>query len=449
MDGSNKVSEITANTVGAADKTVAVTAVDCAASINATGPASTRTLVLTGSAASQNTNIVVLGGLVNILNTNLTGTNTINATMDTTVTSGVKDVTADSGGDDYTIGVTATGGSVLLQCPATVNGIKMGPNAITTVTVAGADELSVVGGNTQFTLAADTDSANKTFNFTGAGLQSGNISVSTSSTSHGLSLTAAAALSECGITVTGGKVIINAADHNFSGTTTINNDANVVFEGVTISGTAGTVYHSGVATLSIGGTVGNVLVDDASAITNIKLQDAAVVGSLTNSKAAFASLTVEAGSSLTSLTVDAAKKITKLTNAGTITNLTVNGGIDAVSLGATGVITNAVIMGVDGYFKVDVDGGGLQTFANTAGNIIVTAADFIITSTDIKEIAGTAGSKFAVQVTGNTARAEIVAKTAGAFGTTIDIAAAQSSTPAPAADVNVKILNTAASFSAL
>ena len=79
----------------------------------------------------------------------------------------------------------------------------------------------------------------------------------------------------------------------------------------------------------------------------------------------------------------------------------------------------------------------------------MTAAATITTAAHVTEVAGTAGTKFAVQVIGSAAKAEIVAKAVGIFGTTGDIAAAFTSTAAPVANVDVKILNTGAAFTAL
>ena len=166
----------------------------------------------------------------------------------------------------------------------------------------------------------------------------------------------------------------------------------------------------------------------------------------------FAKVSIGASTVLTALTVGAGSTITVLENklAGSvITTLTVNGSIGAVDLAAAGVITNAVVMGTGGNFKVAVAGDGLQTFANAAGNIVMTAAATITTAAHVTEVAGTAGTKFAVQVIGSAAKAEIVAKAVGIFGTTGDIAAAFTSTAAPVANVDVKILNTGAAFTAL
>jgi hypothetical protein len=264
IDSNGKVSAIDAS-VATGTPSIALTASQCAADVSVKGFADAA-LTLTGSAAAQAVNLNVTSGTVAATDANLTGTITMNTAAAATISSGAKTVTVGATAAANAVGITATGGTVSIDAAASavsINGIKVDPSVTTTVTVAGANELSAAGGATTYTLDATTTAA-KTFNFTTAA-QTGAIAAKASEEVNGLIITSATAASNGAITITGGKV--NVSNANLTGNISYNTNATATI----LSGTKALTIGATAAANAVGVTAtgGSVSVDAAASAVTI------------------------------------------------------------------------------------------------------------------------------------------------------------------------------------
>ncbi|HBC76403.1 MAG TPA: hypothetical protein DC017_16450 [Candidatus Wallbacteria bacterium] len=264
IDSNGKVSAIDAS-LATGTPSIVLTASQCAADVSVKGFADAA-LTLTGSAAAQTVNLNVTGGTIAASDANLTGTITMNTAAATVISTGAKTVTVGATAAANAVGITATGGTVSIDAAASavsINGIKVDPSVTTTVTVAGANELSAAGGATTYTIDATTTAA-KTFNFITAA-QTGAIAAKASEETNGLIITSATAASTGAITITGGKV--NVSDADLTGAVTYNTNATATI----LSGTKALTIGATAAANAVGVTAtgGSVSVDAAASAVTI------------------------------------------------------------------------------------------------------------------------------------------------------------------------------------
>jgi len=408
IDSTGKVSAIDAS-LATGTPSIALTASQCAAGINVKG-FSNAALTLTGSAASQAININITGGTVDVSNANLTGTLTMNTAAAATITSGAKSITVGATAAASAVAITGTaGGSVSVDAAAsnvTINEIKVDPSGTATIAVTSANAISAAGGNINFVINATTDTAAKTFAFTGATAQTGTISAGASETTNGLTITAAAGTSDGAITITGGKV--DVSDTNLTGAISATTAASIITAGtknVTASianveiisaGTvdaagnalkisnantvtlaaAGTVTKTGAGALTINlsnGNVGAINVTGSPAITinNTSTNTPRTVGDIT---LVTGTLTINAGSGTSDITVGQTLGVTN----GAVT---INGGAANVEIGniaTSGALTISAGSGTvktgtySGTPAITGGGTGLITLGIITGNVTVT-----------------------------------------------------------------------------
>ncbi|HOD39855.1 MAG TPA: chitobiase/beta-hexosaminidase C-terminal domain-containing protein, partial [Candidatus Wallbacteria bacterium] len=419
IDSTGKVSAIDAS-LATGTPSIALTASQCAAGINVKG-FSNAALTLTGSAASQAININITGGTVDVSNANLTGTLTMNTAAAATITSGAKSITVGATAAASAVAITGTaGGRVSVDAAAsnvTINEIKVDPSGTATIAVTGANAISAAGGNINFVINATTDTAAKTFAFTGATAQTGTISAGASETTNGLTITAAAGTSDGAITITGGKVDVSGT--NLTGSVTM--DTNAIASIISGTKTVTIGPNAAASAVAITGTAGGSVSVDAAA-SNVTINEIKVDPSGTATIAVTGANAISAAGGninfVINATTDTAAKTFAFTGATAQTG-TISAGASETTNGLT--ITAAAGTS-DG--AITITGGKVDVSdTNLTGAISATTAASIIT----------AGTK---NVTASIANVEIIsAGTVDAAGNALKISNANTVTLAAAGTV--------------
>jgi len=418
---SGKVSAISAanNIAGAAG--VALTAADCAASVNVTSHA-TNILTLTASAAGQATNLVIVAGAVTASDVNLTGTITVTATAAATLVAGTKAVTVSALSHDssldttgaLTISADLTGKLTLAANPS---GITANGSAIVDPVALNAVVADVATGKT---LTLDDSNATGTLTVTktsGTGKIVLATNIPTGITANGDAIVDPAALTPVITNVADAKTL-TLADSDALGSLTITATTGTGKVKLTTNAPAGITANGSasvaadlvaitVADVAAGATLS--IVDATSAPTDLTVTSTNATGKVVLVDAITGNLVATAGN----------LEIGDGTTDGSTVGGTVAVAAPAnVTVKSTGDITGTTTL-ADAYAgtwnssaKNLAGGFTVTTTSKLVGSITLNVADVVITTTTVTHQKATAAYE----------DASITTTATGANGATSDIA---------------------------